>query len=63
MRVRGGVEPWSFISSTYTDSQGLYTLRGVPDGSIVIVVSGQGYVEQRKTIKVADGQDVNGVDF
>ena len=42
---------------------GEYVLRGVPDGSIVIEVEGQGYLKQQKLVTVRDGEDLTGVDF
>ena len=63
MRVQAGQAAWPYISETYTDGLGEYTLRGVPNGAIVLVVDGQGYLEQRKSITVTDGEDVTGVDF
>ena len=57
MRVSTGV------AETLTDSQGEYTVRGVPDGEIVVLVEGQGYGKHVKTITVTGGQDVTGVDF
>lgn len=63
MRVRAGLAVWPDITSTSSDSKGKYPLRGVPDGPIVVVVGGEGYVEQRKSLTITNGQDVTGVDF
>ena len=63
MRVCAGLAAWPYLRFAYTDSQDEYILRGVPSGSIVIQVDGQGYVEQCRAITVTDGQDVTGVDF
>jgi 5-hydroxyisourate hydrolase-like protein (transthyretin family) len=53
----------SQLTTTLTDSNGEYTLWGVPDGNIVVAVDGKGYVEQRQTVTVQDGEDLTGVDF
>jgi protocatechuate 3,4-dioxygenase beta subunit len=46
-----------------TDSNGVYILRAVPDGVIEIMVSGQGYLELRRSVTVRGGVDITGVDF
>ena len=51
------------ISWATTNSDGNYFLRAVPDGLVVVIVRGQGYIEQRNSVRVSDGQDVTGVDF
>ena len=49
------------ISYASTNSDGNYVLRGVPNGTVEVIVRGQGYIEQRKTVRVSDGQDVTGL--
>ena len=51
------------ISYASTNSAGNYFLRGVPDGLVEVIVRGRGYIEQRRDVRVSDGQDVTGVDF
>ena len=51
------------ISYATSNRDGNYILRSVPDGLVEVVVRGQGYIEQRQSIRVSDGQDVTGVDF
>ena len=51
------------ISWSTTNNDGNYSLRRVPNGVIEVIVSGQGYVEQSKTVGITDGQDVTGFDF
>ena len=53
----------SDISYATTNSDGNYFLRGVPNGTVEVTVRGQGYIEQRKSVRVSDGQDVAGFDF
>ena len=63
MNVRAGLEGWPFLSWANTDAGGEYTVSGVPNGSTVVVVKGQGYVQQEKMVTVTGGVDVTGVDF
>ena len=63
MRIHAGVASWPYISDTISDGQGEYVLRGVPNGSIVIEVEGQGCLKQQKLVTVRDGEDLTGVDF
>ena len=58
MRVPAGLAAYPYLTFTYTDGQGQFTLRAVPDGDIVVPVDSQGYVEQRKPIAVTEGQHV-----
>lgn len=53
------------IETSYatTNRDGNYSLRGVPNGMVEVIMRGQGYIEQRKTVRVSDGQDVTGFDF
>ena len=51
------------ISSSETDIDGRYALKGVPDGVIEVVVAGQGYLQTSKIVTVRDGQDVTDFDF
>ena len=46
-----------------TDSNGDYTLTGLPEGEIRVAVSGQGYLEQDRTVFVEEGQHIEGFDF
>ena len=63
MSVRAGLSAFPYLSDTHTDRDGAYTLRGVPDGTIVVVVEGQGYVRQEKIAMVTNGEDIEGFDF
>lgn len=63
VRVRAGLAAWPYLRFAYTDSEGQYILRGVPDGDIAVLVDGQGYVEQRKNVEVINGRNLTGVDF
>ena len=63
MNVRAGLEGWPFLRWANTDGYGEYTLSVVPNGAIVVVVEGQGYVQQEKTVTVTGGVDVTGFDF
>ncbi len=51
------------ISWAATDIDGRYTLKGIPDGVVEVVVVGQGYIQMSKTVRVRDGQDVTDFDF
>lgn len=51
------------ISWGETDIDGRYTLKGIPDAVIEVVVAGQGYLQTSKTVTVRDGQDVTDFDF
>jgi protocatechuate 3,4-dioxygenase beta subunit len=61
MDVRASLDGNDF-SWTTTDSDGNYTLRAVPDGSVEVTVSGQGYLEQRKTVTMSGAGEVR-LDF
>ena len=63
MEVIAGLVDEDHLAWTDTDSNGGYTLTGIPDGVIEIEVSGQGYIEVRRTVTVRDGSDLVGVDF
>ena len=51
------------LADSTTNNDGVYVLRGIPDGEIEVAARGQGYIERRRIIQVRDGQDVIGVDF
>ena len=51
------------LEYTETDSTGEYELRGIPEAEVTVTVSGQGYVEQRRTVFVEEGQHIEGFDF
>ena len=51
------------VSWSNTDSNGNYSLSGIPDGLIEVSVRGRGYIEVRKTTTVRDGQNVTDLDF
>ena len=57
-RINGNDLAWAT-----TNNDGVYILRGIPDGEIEVAVWGQGYIERQRIIRVSDGQDVIGVDF
>ncbi len=63
MDVEARDQNGSHITSTRTDSDGEYVLRGIPDGLIEVEVRGQGYVEVRKAVTVRGGQDIADFDF
>ncbi|MDP6402806.1 MAG: carboxypeptidase regulatory-like domain-containing protein, partial [SAR202 cluster bacterium] len=52
----------SDVSWTVSDRDGTYSLQGVPDGVIEVIVWGQGYLEQIKSITVRNGAGVT-LDF
>ena len=56
MEVRAELDGYH-LSWSVTDKDGIYTLLGVPDGGIDVVVWGQGYLEQRKSITVRGAAD------
>ena len=51
------------VSWTETDHNGLYVLRGLPNGAIEVEARGRGYMEQRLNVRMADFGSVEGVDF
>ena len=51
------------LADSTTNNEGVYVLRGIPNGEIEVAARGQGYIERRRVIQVRDGQDVIGVDF
>ena len=53
----------STASRSKTEIDGRYTLRGIPDGVIEVVVAGQNYVQTNKATTIRNGQDVMGFDF
>ena len=61
MDVRAELNGFGFFW-TSTDGDGSYTLLGVPDGLIKVIVSGQGYLEQRKTVTMSGAGEVR-LDF
>ena len=61
MDVRAELNGFGFFW-TSTDGDGSYTLFGVPDGLIEVIVSGQGYLEQRKTVTMSGAGEVR-LDF
>lgn len=63
MDVNANLSDWEDISATATDMDGRYTLKGIPDGVIEVVVAGQGYLPISKTVTVQDGKDVTDFDF
>jgi len=63
MDVRAAPVDGDDISWAETDLDGRYTLKGIPDGVVEVVVAGQGYLETSKTVTVRNGQDVTGFDF
>ena len=46
-----------------TDTNGDYTLRGLPEGRIGIFVSGRGFVEVSRTVFLSEGEHITGFDF
>ena len=63
MDVQAALADGDDISSSETDRDGRYTLKGIPDGVIEVVVGGQGYLQTSKTVTVRDSQDVTDFDF
>ena len=63
MQVGAGPVNDGSISWSRTNRSGNYTLRGLPDGDIEVVVSGQGYVEVRRIATIMGGHDIAGFDF
>jgi len=63
MELRAAIPDGRHVSSATTDVNGEYTLIGLPEGVIQVIVFGQGYIEQRRTVTVRVGVDVLGFDF
>ena len=42
------------VSWTDTDGDGYYTLRGLPDGVINVEIEGQGYIQERLNVRIAN---------
>ena len=63
VEVYGGPVEEGYLAWTRTDSNGVYILMGLPDGVIEVVVSGQGYIEERRFVTILGGVEVTGVDF
>ena len=61
MDVRAELDGFG-ISWTGTESDGSYTLHGIPEGRIEVIVTGQGYLEQRKTVTMSGTAEVR-LDF
>ena len=51
------------ISWGQTGIDGRYTLKGIPDGMVEVIVVGQGYLQRSKIVMVRNGQDVTDIDF
>lgn len=51
------------LSWSRTDGNGVYVLRGLPDGVIEIFVNGEDYIEGRMTVTIREGTDIAGLDF
>ena len=51
------------LSWARTDGNGVYVLRGLPDGVIEIFVRGEDYIEGRMTVTIREGTDIVGLDF
>ena len=52
------------IARTYTDSNGSFTLRGLPEGVVEVVAEGRrGYLGQRTTVSISGTLPVEGIDF
>ena len=64
MDIRAELPELGGISSSWatTDSDGTYALPSIPDGQIQVVVGGQGYLEQRKTVTMSGAAEVR-LDF
>ena len=56
-------ETGEVLGLAVTDEQGGYSLEGLPEGVIEVVVSGQGYVPQSRTVSVFWGEQVTEFDF
>jgi len=63
MEVRATPVDGDDISWAETNIEGRYTLKGIPDGAVKVVVFGQGYIQTIKTAIVRNGQDVMDFDF
>ena len=63
MDVRATPADGDDISWAETDIDGRYTLKGIPDGAVEVIVVGQGYIQTSKTVTVRNGQDVTDFDF
>ena len=63
MELHAAIPDGRHVSWAETDVNGDYTLSGLPEGVIQVIVSGQGYIEQRRTVTIQGGEDVVGVDF
>ena len=63
MEIHAGPRDGEHLAWEYTQGDGTYVLRGMPDGLIEVEVGGQGYVHVTKTVIIRDGQDVTNFDF
>jgi hypothetical protein len=63
MEIHAGPQNNNHLAWANTREDGTYVLSGIPDGLIEVVVSGRGYVEVRRTVKIRDGRDVTNFDF
>ena len=63
MDIKATLADGDDISSTQTNINGRYILKGIPDGVIEVVVAGQGYLQASNTVTVRNGQDVTDFDF
>ena len=61
--ISGGPADGGHISWTETDSNGNYSLRGLPDGVVEVFVDGEGYIQDRTWVRVDAAESVKGIDF
>ena len=61
--ISGGPADEGHISWTETDSNGNYSLRGLPDGVVEVFVDGEGYIQDRTWVRVDAAESVKGIDF
>ena len=63
MDINAGPVNGGHISWATTGIDGNFTLRGLPDGDIEVVVRGQGYIEVQRIATIIGGRDIVGFDF
>ena len=63
LEVNAGTMDDGNVSWSDTDRDGYYTLRGLPDGEIEVEARGQGYIQERVNVRIANLEPVEGVDI
>ena len=63
MDVKATLGDGDDLSWSETNIYGRYTLKGIPDGVMEVVVAGQGYLQTSKTVTIRGGQNLTGIDF